>query len=341
MTRTYGNDQCTSRLRNLLAKALGIILLLTCLLTSLPSTQAADLHPMSLMTRWTPQAQFAGYYVAKAKGFYARRGIDLTILSASPALTSVDALQSGQADFSVIWLSTALRHRSAGADLVNLTQTIPRSSLLFISRRSSGINTLNDLHSRSLGLWSGDLSLPARVLLELHHIQFREVRQSGTVNLFLRGGVDAISAMRYNEYFQLLSAGIEPEELNVISVADEGADFPEDGLYTRGSLLETHPALVAAFVTASREGWRYAFQHPSEAVDIVLEQMRQAQLPASAAHQHWMLEQLRALMLTPAGQLDDQLDPVAFERVHQTLLDRRLMPRAVELTQFLWRPDAQ
>ncbi len=317
-------------------------LLLLALFPPLLSAKPADqLRSLTLMTRWTPQAQFAGYYVAKAKGFYTRQGIDLNILAASPSLTSVEALLHEKVDFSVIWLSTALRHHSSGADLVHLTQTMPRSSLLFVSRRSAGIDALKDLQGRSLGLWPGDLSLPARVLLDTKAIQVREIRQSGTVNLFLRGGVDAISAMKYNEYHHLLSAGLEPDELNVISVAAEGVDFPEDGLYTRKALTQTHPALVAAFMQASREGWRYAFQHPDEAIEIVLEQMRQAQLPASAVHQRWMLDQLRPLMLTPHGHLDDQLQQAAFNRVYQTLQQRQLISQPVDLNDFTWRPSAR
>src|SRR5690606_7709314 len=117
------------------------------------------------------------------------------------------------------------------------------------------------------------------------------------VNLFLRGGIDVASAMWFNEYHTILNSGIDPEELNVIFLRDEGMNFPEDGIYAMARTIRRDPALATAFVAASLEGWRYAFDHPGEALDIVIKHMREAHLPANRMHQKWMLERMRDLMM--------------------------------------------
>jgi NitT/TauT family transport system substrate-binding protein len=266
------------------------------------SVRAADipLKHAALMPLWTPQAQFAGYYVALDKRIYARHGMDLEILKSGPGCSPVQALEEGKADFAVIWLSTALLHRAAGKKLVNLAQMNQRSSLMLISKKTAGIHTIEDMNGKKVGLWEGDVSIPLRTLFAKHRIKVREIRQSHTVNLFLRGGIDVTSAMWFNEYHTILNAGLDPEELNTVFLSDEGANFLEDGIYALEETLRRDPLLAEAFVTASLEGWRYAFEHPDEALDIVIRYMREARLPANRMHQKWMLGRMRDLML-PEG----------------------------------------
>lgn len=251
----------------------------------------------ALIPLWSPQSQFAGYYVALDKGIYARHGIALTILKGGAGHSPVQALQNGEADFAVLWLTTALQHRSAGTKLVNVAQINQRSSMMLISKKTSGIRTLKDMQGKKVGLWDGDLSIPPRVLFTKSGIKVREVPQSHTVNLFLRGGIDVASAMWYNEYHSILNAGIDPEQLTTLFLHEQGVNFPEDGLYTLEKTLNRDPALTDAFVRASLEGWQYAFAHPDEALDIVIKYMRQARVPANRVHQKWMLSRMRDLIL--------------------------------------------
>lgn len=92
------------------------------------------LKSATLMPMWSPQSQFAGYYVALDKGIYARHGIDLKILRAGPGCSPAEALNIGTTDFAILWLTTALQHRSAGTELVNLAQIVQQSSMLLISK---------------------------------------------------------------------------------------------------------------------------------------------------------------------------------------------------------------
>lgn len=307
-----------------------------------PLGASETLKKASLMPLWVPQAQFAGYYVALDKGMYARHGIDLTLLRAGPGLSPADALRNSHADFAVLWLSVAMRHRSLGSELVNLAQIIQRSSMLLVSKKSSGIRGLSDMDGKKVGFWEGDVSLPARILFSRHGIQAREVRQSRTVNLFLRGGLDVASATWYNEYHMLLSSGLNPEELNVVFLGEQGMNFPEDGIYTLRHTLDRDPDLAANFVAASLEGWRYAFEHSDEALDIVLKYMRDAKLPANRMHQQWMLERMRDLMRpTDPNSSLGELDKAEYDKVAEALRQDGVLDKAPRYEDFVWRSDAK
>jgi len=320
------------------------MLFMACVIALPPFPLSAAETPLknaSLMPMWSPQAQFAGYYVALDKGIYARHGIDLKILRAGPGCSPAEALEKGTADFAILWLTTALQHRSAGTELVNLAQILQRSSMMLISKKTAGIKTIDDMDGKKVGMWEGYVSIPLRTLFAEHRIKVREVRQSHTVNLFLRDGIDVTSAMWFNEYHTILNSGIDPEELNVIFLRDQGMNFIEDGIYTMEKTLHKDPALAAAFVDASLEGWRYAFDHPDEALDIVIKHMREAHLPANRMHQKWMLERMRDLMkpVNPQGTLG-YLMLHDYEAVGRTMQKNGLIRSYPDYNDFVWRANA-
>lgn len=251
----------------------------------------------TMIPLWSPQAQFAGYYVAQEKGFYRKHSIDMTILRGGPACSGCEYLKDGRADFAILWLTTAIRQRGEGLRLVHLGQIIPRSSMILVAKKSRNIRKPSDMNGKKVGLWGGDLAIPPRAFFKKYGLQVKEIPQSYTVNLFLRGGVDIASAMWYNEYHTILNTGIDPEELNVFSLSDYGMNFPEDGLYMLESSYKKNPILAAACVKASLEGWRYAFENPEEALDIVIRYMREAKISANRTHQKWMLSRMQDLIM--------------------------------------------
>src|SRR5208283_848526 len=316
-------------------------LLLFCAVASSASAAEAVLKKASLMPLWSPQSQFAGYYVALDKGIFARHGIDLKIIKAGPGHSPVQALKDGTADFAVIWLTTALQHRSAGTKLVNVAQIIQRSSMMLISRKSSGIQTIADMNGKKVGMWGGDLSIPPRALFNKHGIKVLEVPLAHTVNLFLRCGIDVTSAMWYNEYHTIINSGVDPEELNVFSLNEPGMNFPEDGIYALETTIHNDPALAKAFVAASLEGWRYAFAHPEEALDIVIKYMREAQLPANRIHQKWMLDRMRDLIMPGTRQeMPGILKEKDYEAVGLSMRKGGLIRNYPDYTVFSGRSDA-
>lgn len=311
------------------------------MLVASASHAAEQKRSVTLLPLWSPQAQFAGYYVGLEKGIYARHGIDLKILRAGPGVSQVDALQRGEADFAVLWLTTAMRRKAGGVDIINLAQIIQKSALVLVSRKSSGIRTVSDLNGKKVGMWEGDVSIPLRTLFKRHGVVVREVRQSGTVNLFLRGGIDAASAMWYNEYHIILDAGVNADELSLLVPSEQGMNFPEDGLYALRSKANQDPALTAEFVEASLEGWRYAFDHPDEALDIVIRYMKEARLPANRVHQKWMLERMRDLTLPDESQRFGRLVRQDYDAVRENMLKYDGMQALPGFEDFVWRSHAE
>lgn len=277
--------------------ALVTLLLFSLLTASAAAAAERTLKKATFIPLWSPQAQFAGYYTALEKGIYRRHGIDLTIINGGPNYSSAEYLRNGKADFAALWLTTALQERASGVKLVNIAQIVQESSMMLVTRKAGGIRTPADLNGKKVGLWGGDFAIPARAFFDKFHLRVQEVPQSYTVNLFLRGGIDAASAMWYNEYHTILNAGIDPDELKVFFLKDEGLNLPEDGLYALEKTVTNDPELAKEFVNASLEGWEYAFAHPDEAVDIIIKHMRAAKIPANRVHQKWMLARMRDLII--------------------------------------------
>lgn len=260
-----------------------------------------DRKQVSFVPHWIPQAQFAGYYVALEKGFFAANGLNVNVLRGGPERPSAEWLRKGAVDFGSMFLTTAIVEKAGGTRLVNIGQIISRSSQVLIARKSSGIKTWQDMNGKKAGLWGAELSIMPMAVFRKYGLQVSVVPQSLTVNLFLRGGVDLVSAMLYNEYHSILAAGVEPEELTVFRLSDVGFNLPEDGIYCLESKFKKDPQTCCGFVQASLDGWRYAFEHPEEALDIVMKYVEEAKTATNRQHQKWMLEHMRELIDLPAA----------------------------------------
>jgi len=296
---------------------------------------AAPLKKASLIPQWEPQAQFAGYYVAKAKGFYEKRGVDMDILRGGPASPPSKLLAEGKALFGTMFLASAVMERSKGLELINLAQVMRGSTFLLVARASSNITRPADFSGKRVSLWGKEFSLQAEEFFKNAGVQVERLPQGFTVDLFLRGGVDVVSAMYYNEYHVLLNSGLDPEDLTLFPLRDYGLDYPEDGIYCLDSTFKADPELCSAVADASLEGWRYAFEHPEEALDIVMGHVEAARLPTNRMHQQWMLKRLHEAMLPTAGrQGPGPLLAGEFEAVARALAKAGLLQKPVGFEEF-------
>ena len=313
------------------------ILSLALLLASLVAASAApalaqDLEKTSIILQWLPQAQFAGYYVAKDKGFYAEEGMDLNILSGGPDILASDYLEDGRADFATLFLTTGLQRRES-LPLVNIGQIVQHSALMLIAKKSSGIKSFQDLDGRKVGLWANEFQIQARALFRRQHISVIVVPQTSSLDLFMRGGVAACSAMWYNEYHTLLTYGLDEDDLQPLFFNDAGLNFPEDGIYCLEKTANTRPELCNRLVRATLKGWRYAFTHKDEALDIVLSHMEAAKVPANRAHQRWMLDRMEDVTMAEHGAMG-VLRREDFERVAKALTETGFVDAAPNYDNF-------
>lgn len=255
------------------------------------------LKRVSLLPHWIPQAQFAGYMVAVEKGFYRENGLDLELIQGGPGKDVFMALGSGRTTFGLGWLADGIKKRAAGVELVNLAQIIQRSALLLVAKKKSRIVAPADLTGKKVGIWVGDFYVPFMAFFNGQAVSPRIVPNYTSVNIFLKGAVDAVAAMWYNEYHLILNSGLDPNELTCFQLSDYGVNFPEDGLYCMKETFEGDPELCARFVEASLRGWLYAFDHRDEAIDIVMKYAEAAHTGTNRAHQQWMLDRMKDIIL--------------------------------------------
>jgi NitT/TauT family transport system substrate-binding protein len=244
---------------------------------SLSNAQAAD--PVTIQLKWVSQAQFAGYIVAKEKGYYKDAGLDVTIKPGGPDVAPPQVIAGGGADVIVDWMPSALASREKGVPLVNISQTFKRSGLELTCRADTGIKKPVDLKDKTVGVWYGGNEYP--FLSWMSKLGYKPdgskggvkvIKQGFNVDPILQKQADCVSTMTYNEYWQVIDGGYKPSQLVVFKYDDEGVATLEDGLWVLEKNLKD-PAFVAKmakFVKASMKGWDYAKAHPDEAVKIIL-----------------------------------------------------------------------
>lgn len=253
---------------------------------------AAPLQPVRLMLQWSHQSQFAGYYVAKEKGFYQEQGLDVSIIPGGPGLDPADFLIRGEVDFASLWLSTALTRNEQSVQLAQVAQIVNASNLVLITRNADQINRPADLSGRKISIWGGDFRAPYLAWLQSVGAKPQIYPQYYSVNLFLLKGVAACSAMYYNEVHMVYQTGIDMEEMKLFFLQEDGFGFPEDGIYTTQQRLRQDPELARKFRAATLRGWRYAAENQAEALDIVMEYVTRDKVLTNRPHMKWMLEKI-------------------------------------------------
>jgi NitT/TauT family transport system substrate-binding protein len=320
----------------ILMKMFRIALFLTLFFVSVPGVMAETaLKKVSLLPQWVPQAQFAGYMMALEKGFYRDAGLDLTLLQGGPGKPALDYLSSGKATFCVDWLSSAIEKRASGVKLVNLAQIIQRSALLLVAKKARGIERPQDLNDKRVGLWASQFLLQPSAFFRKFDLHVKIIPAYSSVTLLVKGGVDAILAMWYNEYHSIINSGLNRDELTVFFFSDFGLNFPEDGLYCMEKTFLQNPELCSRFVQASLKGWLYAFKHEDETLNIVMKLADAANTMTNRAHQRWMLRAMNKLIL-PEGNSSGlgKLKAQDYLAVANTLKEFKLIERIPRLEDF-------
>src|SRR6478672_5093031 len=283
--------------------------------------RAAD--PVTIQLKWVTQAQFAGYYVAQAKGFYKDAGLDVTIKPGGPDINPQQVLAGGGADVVIDWMPSALATREKGSPVVNIAQPFKRSGMELTCRKETGITKPEDFKGKTLGVWFSGNEYPFLSWMSQLGIPttggangVNVLKQGFNVDPLLQKQADCISTMTYNEYWQVIEAGVKPEDLVVFKYEDQGVATLEDGLYVMEDKLKD-PAFVktmAKFVKASMKGWDDASANPDEAVKIVLE--NDSTGSQTEGHQKTMMQEINKL--TEGS--DGTLDVAAAQRTVKTLM---------------------
>ncbi len=282
---------------------------------------AAD--DVTLQLKWVTQAQFGGYYVALDKGFYEEEGLNVTIKPGGPDVAPVQVLMGGGADVMVDWMPSALAAREQGAPVVNIAQPFNSSGMMLTCLKENGVASPDDFKGKTLGVWFFGNEYPFLSWMSTLGIPtnggpdgVEVLKQGFNVDPLLQKQAACISTMTYNEYWQVIDAGISEAELVTFKYEDEGVSTLEDGLYVLEANL-ADPAFedkMVRFVRASMKGWKYAEANPDEAAMIVLDNDETG--AQTEGHQKRMMGEVAKLT---AGS-DGALDMADYERTVATLL---------------------
>nr|WP_217650043.1 ABC transporter substrate-binding protein [Thalassovita taeanensis] len=271
--------------------------------------QAAD--DVTLQLKWVTQAQFAGYYVALDKGFYGEEDLNVTIKPGGPDIAPAQVIAGGGADVVLDWMPSALASREKGLALVNIAQPFKSSGMMLTCRKDAGIETPADFAGKTLGVWFfGNeypfLSWMSKLGLATDGSEggVTVLKQGFNVDPILQGQAACVSTMTYNEYWQIIDAGLTPDDLVVFKYEDQGVATLEDGMYVMEENLKD-PAFedkMVRFVRASMKGWKWAEANPDDAAMIVLD--NDASGAQTEAHQKRMMAEVAKLTAGSNGALD-------------------------------------
>jgi NitT/TauT family transport system substrate-binding protein len=279
---------------------------------------------VTLQLKWVTQSQFAGYYAAKAKGYYTAAGLDVNIKQGGPDITPEQVVASGQAQFGIDWLPSLLSSRDKGSDLVNIAQVYRRSGMTQLTWKDSGIDTIAKMRDKKVGNWlfGNEFELFAALVKAGMDPTKNEgvtiVQQPFDMNLFLQRKIDSASAMTYNELAQVLESKnpktgklYQLKDLNVITMEKAGTAMLEDGVFVRGDWIKStgNQAIAKKFLAASFQGWAYCRDHLAECTQIVLK--NSPILPKG--HQTWQMNEVNAL-IWPSPQGVGIMNQQAFTR---------------------------
>lgn len=286
-------------------------------------SMASAADEVTLQLKWVTQAQFAGYYVALDKGFYEEEGLDVTIKPGGPDIAPAQVIAGGGADVVLDWMPSALASREKGLPLVNIAQPFKSSGMMLTCRKDAGIASPADFAGKTLGVWFfGNeypfLSWMSKLGLATDGSEggVTVLKQGFNVDPILQGQAACVSTMTYNEYWQIIDAGLSPDDLVVFKYEEQGVATLEDGMYVLEENLND-PAFVekmVKFVRASMKGWKWAEENPDDAAMIVLD--NDASGAQTEEHQKRMMGEVAKLTAGSNG----ALDPADYERTVASLL---------------------
>lgn len=319
-------------------KSIGLLSGMAVGLTALSGVALAN-DEVTLQLKWVTQAQFGGYYAALENGFYEEEGLDVTINPGGPDIGPPQVIAGGGADVIVDWMPSALASRERGVPLVNIAQPFKQSGMMLTCLKDTGIEEPEDFRGRTLGVWFFGNEYP--FLAWMSHLDIptqggdegvNVLKQGFNVDPLLQRQADCISTMTYNEYGQVLDAGIAEDELLVFKYEDQGVALLEDGLYVMEENLED-PEFVdrmARFVRASMKGWEWAKENPEEAGMIVLEYDE-----TGAQQEHHQIRMMTEVAKLTEGS-NGTLDPADYERTVDILLAGGSDPVITERPEGAW-----
>lgn len=298
-----------------------------------PNTNKSEDETMVFTPQWTAQAQFAGYYVAEVKGFYREAGIKVQIVHPSSTLPAMSRLRNNHCQATTLQLCQAMEIIDGGIPLVNILQTSMNNAMVIVSARNQDPLTQK---GAKVGIWSVGFGQLAICMSIKDKLDYQWVRFAQNINLFVAGALDATLAMSYNEYYQLVQAGVQMTDKNVYRFCDHGYNVQEDGVYMTRDYYEKHRDQARKFAEASRKGWEWAAQHPEETLDIVMQYVDKEHIATNRVMQKLMLKEVLRLQVDRESKKREfRLRPDMVKQASQLMMENQMLSREITYEELL------
>lgn len=292
---------------------------------------AAEPVKASLRLKWLPQSQFIGYYVAKAKGYYAAENIDLTINPGGPNIIGENMVASGVDTFGHGGgMASLLQAREKGLPIVGIGMLFQETPYRLVALEKSGVKKFADLKGKKVSTWFTGPQFLVQAMLKANGIDARDVNleaQANSMVPFIEGKVDVATVTVYNELLVLKRRNVTPSVM--FNPAEMGVNLANESIITNESTIQKDPKLVEGFLRASLKGWVYALAHQDEAIDILLKEVP----TLNRVEQKEALEALAPLLVYgEAGSKGiGYIDRKNLEFSQKFLLENGAMKKAVDL----------
>ena len=234
---------------------------------------AGTLTHVNLQLAWKYQFQFAGYIMAKEKGFYEAAGLDVALKEYENGMSVTKEVEEGRADFAVGRTQLITDRLNENKPYVMLMALAQASPVMIQTTTQSGIKSLEDFRGKRIAI-SGDvipvliadvLSMFASAGLNPSDFTFVPAKTYGPEDI-TSGYADAITAYATITPYHLQTMGYEPVSFHP---KDYGFDFYGDILFTTESFIHNHPKITQAFHEATLKGWHYAFANVDETIHTI------------------------------------------------------------------------
>lgn len=293
---------------------------------------AKPAEKVSLHLKWLHSFQFAGYYAAKEKGFYADENLDVTVRERTPGVNNIEQVLNGESQYGVADTSL-LEQRLGGKPVVVLASIFQHNPLVYFTLKKSGIISPYELKGKRVMEESFD-NAPLRAMLYetgIHADELTHLTDSFNPDDLINGKTDALIGYLTDQVDYFKNKGVE---INIIDPRNYGVDFLGDNLFTTEQEINRHPERVERFLRASLKGWDYALKHQDELIRIILEKYNPGNR-LTADHLHFEAQETVKMILPetiPIGHTDIK----RFQRIADTYRQLGLVSSLDNLAGFIY-----
>ncbi len=225
---------------------------------------------ISVQLVWKHQFEFAGFYMAKEKGFYKDAGLDVELKEFNFGIDITQEVVEGKSTYGVNYPSVILEHAN-GSPVVILNAILQSSPHVLVTLKSSGIRSIEDFKDKKIMIFNNAIkSASLRSMLNSQGVSVKDMKllpSKFNIDTLLDGTTDIKSCFLSNEVYELKQKRIK---YDIWDPKDYGFDFYEGILFTSKKEIEENPQRVKSFQDATLKGWEYAFEHIDETIEVIL-----------------------------------------------------------------------